>query len=178
LSPADIARPIRRILRPYPSVDVILGRVVDADKAQRTVLADGTTLSYRQLVVATGSAYSYFAHPEWEQFAPGPRTLEHARQIRTRLLKSFELAERSTSAERQRSLMTTVIVGGGPTGVETAGSVAELAQYTLARDFRRINPRLARVILVEAGPRLLASFPPKLARYAMSSSSAWESRLC
>jgi NADH:ubiquinone reductase (H+-translocating) len=167
LSPADIARPIRRILGRYKSVDVLLGRVVEADNARRTVsLMDGTKLAYDRLVVATGSAYSYFGHPEWAALAPGPRTLEQARQIRGRLLTAFELAERTEDPARRDMLMTTVIVGGGPTGVEMAGSVAELARYALARDFRHIDPKLARIILIEAGPRLLSSFPRRLSDYA------------
>ena len=167
LSPADIARPIRRILGRHKSVEVSLGRVVGADKSRRTVsLMDGTTLAYDRLVVATGSTYSYFGHPEWSALAPGPRTLEQARQIRSRLLTAFELAERTEDPARRDMLMTTVIVGGGPTGVEMAGSVAELSRHALARDFRHIDPKLARIVLIEAGPRLLPSFPPALSDYA------------
>jgi NADH dehydrogenase len=167
LSPADIARPIRRILGRYENIDVMLGDVVAVDVTARAVeLADGTRLAYDVLVLATGSEYSYFSHPEWAARAPGPRTLEEARRIRTRLLMAFERAEMTQDAAKQDALMTTVIVGGGPTGVEMAGSVAELARHTLARDFRRIDPRRARILLIEAGPRILPAFPASLAAYA------------
>jgi NADH dehydrogenase len=167
LSPADIARPIRRILSRYPSVNVIMGEVVGIDRAAHTVaLADGTQLSYARLVVAAGSAYSYFGHDDWAKFAVGPRNLEQARTIRASLLSAFERAEVTTSDAERDVLMTTVVVGGGPTGVEMAGSIAELARHALARDFRHIDPRQARILLIEAGPRLLAAFPEALAAYA------------
>ena len=167
LSPADIARPIRRILGRFTNVDVILGEVRAVDAAQRTVrLADGTEIGYDRLVLATGSDYSYFGHPEWAALAPGPRSLEDARRIRSRLLISFERAEMSRDPAEQELLMTTAIVGGGPTGVEMAGAVAELARHALARDFRRIDPRRARIVLIEAGPRILSAFPQSLSDYA------------
>jgi NADH dehydrogenase len=167
LSPADIARPIRRILGKYRNVDVMLGDVVGIDARSHAVrIGDGSTVAYDRLVIATGSEYSYFAHPEWARFAPGPRTLEDARAIRARVLTAFERAEISRDSAEQDALMTIVIVGGGPTGVEMAGSVAELARHALARDFRRIDPRRARIILVEAGPRILSAFPPSLSDYA------------
>jgi NADH dehydrogenase len=167
LSPADIARPIRRILSRYPSVNVIMGEVVGVDRAAHTVaLADGTQLSYARLVIAAGSAYSYFGHDDWAKFAVGPRNLEQARTIRANLLGAFERAEVTPSDAERDVLMTTVVVGGGPTGVEMAGSIAELARHALARDFRHIDPRQARILLVEAGPRLLAAFPETLAAYA------------
>ena len=167
LSPADIARPIRRILSRCKNVDVVLGTVAAVDTAARRVrLSNGTELSYDKLVVATGSEYSYFGHPEWAEFAPGPRSLEDARRIRARLLTAFERAEASRDPVQQDALMTTVIVGGGPTGVEMAGSVAELAGHALARDFRTIDPRRAKIILIEAGPRILSAFPEKLSDYA------------
>ena len=167
LSPADIARPIRRILGRHKNIEVVLGTVTGVDTAARRVrLGNGTELPYDKLVVATGSDYSYFGHPEWAEFAPGPRSLEDARRIRARLLTAFERAEASPDAARQDALMTTVIVGGGPTGVEMAGSVAELARHALARDFRIIDPRRAKIILIEAGPRILSGFPEKLSDYA------------
>ena len=167
LSPADIARPIRRILGRFTNVDVILGEVRAVDAAQRTVrFADGTEIGYDRLVLATGSDYSYFGHPEWAALAPGPRSLEDARRIRSRLLISFERAEMARGPAEQQLLMTTAIVGGGPTGVEMAGAVAELARYALARDFRRIDPRRARIVLIEAGPRILSAFPLSLSDYA------------
>jgi NADH dehydrogenase len=167
LSPADIARPIRRILGSYENIRILLGQVTGIDAAGRTVrLADGSAIPYDRLVIATGSEYSYFGHPEWSRFALGPRTLEEARTIRGQLLTAFERAEMAPTREEQDRLMTTVVVGGGPTGVEMAGSVAELARHALARDFRRIDPRRARILLVEAGPRLLPAFPEALASYA------------
>jgi len=167
LSPADIARPIRRILGKYPNIDVVLGEAVGVDAAAHTLrLADGSALGYDRLVVATGSDYSYFGHPEWAREAPGPRTLEDARRIRARLLTAFERAESAQDAGEREVLMTTVIVGGGPTGVEMAGSVAELTRHALARDFHHIYPRRAPVILIEAGARILSSFPASLSNYA------------
>jgi len=167
LSPADIARPIRRIVGRYRNIEVVLGEVVGVDTAARNVrLADGGTIPYDRLVIATGSEYSYFAHPEWARLAPGPRTMEDARDIRARILTAFERAEVSTDPAEQDALMTIVVVGGGPTGVEMAGSVAELARHALARDFRRVDPRRARIILVEAGPRILPTFPASLSDYA------------
>src|SRR4051812_28273181 len=130
LSPADIARPIRRILGRYDNVEVVLGEAASIDASAHQVrLADGSALSYDKLVVATGSDYSYFGHPEWAALAPGPRTLEDARKIRARLLTAFERAETMYDAAAQDALMTIVIIGGGPTGVEMAGSVAELTRH-------------------------------------------------
>jgi NADH dehydrogenase len=167
LSPADIARPIRRILGRYQNIEVVLGTVTGIDTAARRVrLGNGSELAYDKLVVATGSDYSYFGHPEWAEFAPGPRSLEDARRIRARLLTAFERAEALRDPAEQDSLMTTVIVGGGPTGVEMAGAVAELVRHALARDFRNIDPRRAKIILIEAGPRILSTFPEKLSDYA------------
>jgi NADH dehydrogenase len=169
LSPADIARPIRRVLGKYRNFEVVLGEVVAVDVETRLVkLANAMTFPYDRLVIATGSKYSYFGHPEWERFAVGPRTLEEARRIRTQLLTAFELAEISQDPTEQERLMTTVIVGGGPTGVEMAGAVAELFRHALARDFRRIDPRRGRILLIEAGPRILPSFPQSLSDYAES----------
>jgi NADH dehydrogenase len=167
LSPADIARPIRRILGKYRNIEVELGEVTGVDQAARIVrLGDGAEIAYDRLVIATGSHYSYFGHPEWAAFAPGPRTLEDARRIRARLLTSFERAEAALDSATQDALMTIVIVGGGPTGVEMAGAVAELTRHALARDFHRIDPRRARIVLIEAGPRLLSGFPESLSDYA------------
>jgi NADH dehydrogenase len=167
LSPADIAEPIRKILRRHRNVDVVLGEVVGVDTANRAVcLADGERLGYDRLVLAPGSRYNYFAHPEWELRAPGLKTIADARRLRSRLLCAFELAERERDPRRQRALLTTVIVGGGPTGVEMAGAIAELARHTLVRDFRHVDPAAARVMLVEAGPRILAAFPEALAAFA------------
>lgn len=167
LSPAEIAQPIRRILRRHRSVSVRMGEVTAVDTARRRVaLADGGSLAYRHLIVATGSVCSYFGNEHWARHAPCPKSIEDARSIRSRLLLAFERAENGGDAVDADALLTTVIVGGGPTGVEMAGAVAELARYTLARDFRRINPRAARVVLVEAAPQLLAGFSEPQARYA------------
>jgi NADH dehydrogenase len=167
LSPADIAEPIRKILRRHRNVDVLLGEVAGVDTANRSVcLADGERLDYDRLVLAPGSRYNYFAHPEWEAWAPGLKTIADARRLRSRLLCAFELAERERDPQRQRALLTTVIVGGGPTGVEMAGAIAELARHALVRDFRHVDPAAARVMLVEAGPRILAAFPEALAAFA------------
>lgn len=167
LAPADIAEPIRRILNRHKNVDVVLGEVVAVDVERRSVhLADGSALPYDRLVLAPGSTHGYFGHEEWGKVAPGLKTIEDARGIRTRLLMAFELAETCRDKERQEQLMTVIVVGGGPTGVELAGAIAELARFTLARDFRHIDPRLAKIFLVEAGPRLLPAFPTTLSDYA------------
>ena len=167
LSPADIARPIRRIIGSSRNIETMLSEVVAIDPATKSIrLSDDRVLPYDSLVLATGSQYSYFGHPEWQRFAEGPRTLDEARRIRARLLTAFEQAEGATDPLERDRLMTIVIVGGGPTGVEMAGAVGELARHSLVRDFRHIDPRAARIILVEAGPRLLPSFPQPLSGYA------------
>ena len=167
LSPADIARPIRRIIGRSRNIETVLGEVVAIDSAAKTVrLLNGNSLPYDTLVLATGSQYSYFGHPEWQRFAEGPRSLDEARRIRARLLTAFERAEAMADPIERDRLMTIVIVGGGPTGVEMAGAVGELARHALARDFRHIDPRAARILLIEAGPRILPSFPQSLSDYA------------
>ncbi len=167
LSPADIAKPIRRMLARYPNISVMLGEVTGVDRdARRVRLAEGGTVAFDHLVIATGSAYSYFGHDEWEKIAPGPRTIEDARRIRARLLRAFERAEICPDPKEQEALLTTVVVGGGPTGVEMAGSVGELARFSFRRDFRHIDPAKARILLVEAGPRVLAGFPEVMSAYA------------
>jgi NADH dehydrogenase len=163
LSPANIATPLRTILRGQPNVQVLLGDVVDIDvHAQRLVLEGGGTLTYDILVVATGVRHQYFGRPEWEPLAPGLKTLEDATEIRRRILTGFEEAERTVDPEQRQAWMTFVIVGGGATGVELAGSIAELAHATMRREFRSIEPGEARILLVEGGDRLLPAFPPKL----------------
>ncbi|MYZ49071.1 NAD(P)/FAD-dependent oxidoreductase [Propylenella binzhouense] len=167
LSPADIAQPVRRILSRYPNIEVLMDEVTGVDWPARTVrLSSGAEIAYDRLVLATGSRYAYFGHDEWSARAPGLKGIEDARRIRARLLQGFELAEACRDPERQRTLTTTVIVGGGPTGVEMAGAVAELCRFALARDFRHVEPRSARVILLEAGPRILPQFPERLSAYA------------
>jgi NADH dehydrogenase len=169
LSPADIAEPIRKMLRRYPSVEVMLDEAVAIDTQARTVtLASGTNVPYGRLVIATGATHSYFGHDDWEGFAPGLKTIEDARRIRSHLLLAFEQAEMSRDPAEQKRLMTIAVIGGGPTGVELAGSIAELARYTLAKDFHRIRAESATVLLLEAGPRLLAAFPEALADYAQA----------
>jgi NADH dehydrogenase len=167
LSPADIARPIRRILGRYKNIDVVLGDVTAIDTSARMLTTSAGPIGpYDTLVVATGSRYSYFGHSDWMAFAKGPRSLEDARTIRTKLLTAFERADSTNDPAERDRLMTVIVVGGGPTGVEMAGAVAELARHALARDFRHIDPRQARILLVEAGPRLLTSFPQSLADFA------------
>ena len=167
LSPADIAEPIRKILSRHANISVVMGEVVAIDPGERLVrLADGPVFRYRRLVLATGSEYNYFGHDDWKRFAPGLKSIDDAREIRSRILRNFEEAETSADPARRRALMTSVVIGGGPTGVEMAGAIAELARWTLARDFRAIDPTTATVLLVEAGPRLLAAFPEDLAGYA------------
>jgi NADH:ubiquinone reductase (H+-translocating) len=169
LSPADIAAPIRGVLARAKNVDVVLAEVIGVDTAIRRVqLADGGYIPFDQLVLATGSIYNYFAHPEWAANAPAPKSISDARTIRARLLRAFEDAESCADPGRRAALLTVVVVGGGPTGVEIAGTVAELARYTLRGDFRRIDPTQARVILIEAGSRLLSAFPSELSSYATS----------
>ena len=167
LSPADIAWPIRHILRGQDNATVLLAEVSGVDTAGRRVLLSGAEpLSYDTLVVATGSIHSYFGHDEWGEFAPGLKRIVDATRIRRSILLAFERAELAhDDAERQR-LLTFVLVGGGATGVEMAGAIAEIARLTLARDFRRIDPRSARIILLEAGPRILPTLAPELSDYA------------
>lgn len=167
LSPADIAEPIRKLLRHFDNIDVIMDEVVGVDAvAKRITLGRGGPLPYDKLVLATGSAYNYFGHEEWSRHAPGLKSIADARAIRARLLNGFEQAETISNPIRQNELMTTVIVGGGPTGVELAGAIAELARWSLARDFRNIDPTTATVHLIEAGPRILPAFPENLSAYA------------
>jgi len=167
LSAPDVAEPIRRILRPYESVQVLLGDVTGIDLASRTIALDhGASLGFDILVLASGASHGYFGHDEWAQHAPGLKTLADARHVRARTLLAFELAERETDPAEQQRLMTMVVVGGGPTGVELAGSLAELSRYTLARDFRNIRPQSARVMLVEAGPRVLPAFSQAASDFA------------
>ena len=167
LSAGDIAAPIRAVLAGKRNVEVHLGEVTEVSLTAKTVtLADGTALAYDFLVLATGARHAYFGHPEWEQLAPGLKSLDDALEIRRRVLLAFEAAELETEPAKQAALLTFVVVGGGPTGVELAGAVAELARYTVARDFRAIDPKRARVVLVEAGDRLLTAFDAKLAQGA------------
>jgi NADH:ubiquinone reductase (H+-translocating) len=170
LSPGDIASPIRWIFRRAANIRVLLGEAQSIDPAQhRVTLADGATLDYDYAIVATGASHAYFGHEEWAPAAPGLKTLEDALEIRKRILLAFERAERETSPVRRQELLTFVLVGGGPTGVELAGTLGEIARQTLRHEFRSIDPRQARIVLVEAGPTILPSFPLKLRDAARSS---------
>lgn len=167
LSPADIAEPVRRSLGRYPNIRAVMAEVDGIDPSTRRVgLKDGEWITYDRLVIATGSEYNYFGKDEWRHYAPGLKTIHEARLIRHRLLEAFERAERIADPLERRRLLTFVIIGGGPTGVEMAGAISELARYMITRDFRMINKNDFEVILVEAGPRILAAFPEKLAAYA------------
>ncbi|MBW3631578.1 MAG: FAD-dependent oxidoreductase, partial [Chloroflexi bacterium] len=168
LSPADIAQPIRSVLRGQPNVEVVLAEVETIDPATKeVVLEDVGRLPYDYLILAAGANHAYFGHDEWEPYAPGLKSLEEALDIRRRILVSFEEAEREPDPERREALMTFVVVGGGPTGVEMAGAIAEIARFSLARDFRHIDTRDAKVILLEASNKLLAAFPERLSRHAL-----------
>jgi NADH dehydrogenase len=169
LSPADIAMPLRSILRGAPRVRVLLAEAQAVDPAARRVTLDSGSLGYDALIVAAGAGHSYFGHEEWEALAPGLKTLEDALEIRRRVLLAFEAAEREEDGAERAALLTFVVVGGGPTGVELAGAFAEIARHAIARDFRAIDPTQARVILLEGGPRVLATFPPDLAAAAARS---------
>lgn len=166
LSPADIAWPVRSILHKQQNVFVLMEEITGVDTRSREVICTAARLSYDFLILATGVRHSYFGRDDWEPYAPGLKQIEDATAIRRRVLLSFERAEATTDAEQQRQLLTFVVVGAGATGVEMAGSLAELAHRALARDFRRVNPRRARILLVEAGPRVLPTFLEEHSRYA------------
>jgi NADH dehydrogenase len=170
LATSEIAWPIRYLLRGRPEVTTLFATVTGVDtKAKRVLLDDGDALPYDTLVLATGARHAYFGHDEWEPFAPGLKTLEDATTLRRRILVAFERAERESDPQRRAALLTFVIVGAGPTGVELAGTIAELAQDTLPPDFRNIDTHKARVVLIEAGPRVLAGFADELSAYAQRS---------
>jgi NADH dehydrogenase len=162
LSPGDIASPIRWILRHQKNVEVFLADVRSVDTARHLLLTDRDPVPYDYLIIATGAAHAYFGHPEWSRRAPGLKTLDDALEIRRRVLLAFEAAERVQDPVEQRRLLTFVIVGGGPTGVELAGALAEIARQTMRDDFRHIDPASARIILLEAGPHVLPTFPESL----------------
>jgi NADH dehydrogenase len=163
LSPAEIGAPIRWILRHARNVRVLLGEVAAVDVARRrVVLSDGPPIDYDYLILAPGARHAYFGHSEWEPFAPGLKTLEDAIAIRRRVLLAFERAERESDPARRDELLTFVMVGGGPTGVELAGTLAEIARHTLRHEFRAIDTARARIVIVEAGPSMLATFPEAL----------------
>ena len=166
LSPGDIAYPVRAILRGQRNARVLLGEVSGVDLAAREVLLFDGRLPYDYLILAAGSNYNYLGHDNWKPRAPGLKTLEDALEIRRRILLAFERAERTLDETARRALLTFVIIGGGPTGVELAGAIAEIAREVMVQDFRAIDPREARIVVVEAGPRILTAFPEDLARKA------------
>ena len=166
LNPSDIAYPIRSVVAHQKNTNVILAEATAVDVERRVVkLVDGE-VAYDYLIIATGATHSYFKHPEWARSAPGLKTIEDALEIRRRVLLAFESAERETDPDRERAWLTFVIVGGGPTGVELAGALSEIARQTMIRDFRRINPSSARVILIEGTDRVLPPYPPDLSKKA------------
>lgn len=167
LSPAEIAAPIRGLLGKYGNVTVLQAAVEGVDRVARKVKTDRGDYDYDYLLLAAGAQHSYFGHNEWEPVAPGLKTLEQATEIRRRVLSAFERAETETSVTQQEALLTFVVVGGGPTGVELAGAIGEVSRFTLAKDYRNIDPTQTRVILVEAGERILPSFSPELSARAM-----------
>ncbi len=166
LNPSDIAYPIRSVVAHQENTNVILGEATAIDVERKIVKLIDSEIVYDYLIVATGATHSYFNHPEWSRTAPGLKTIEDALEIRRRVLMAFEAAERENDPDRQRAWLTFVIVGGGPTGVELAGALSEIARQTMIRDFRRINPSSARVILVEGNDRVLPVYPPDLSAKA------------
>jgi len=167
LSPADIAQPIRMILRHQPNAEVLMDEVVGIDTVKRQVaLKSGAAVDYDYLVLATGATHSYFGHEDWAQAAPGLKTLEDATEIRRRVLLAFELAERQKLEQGWHPPLNFVVIGGGPTGVELAGAISDIAQLYMKRDFRHIDPRKSRVLLVDGGPRILAAYPQDLSAKA------------
>jgi NADH dehydrogenase len=167
LSPADIAAPIRRILSQYKNIRVLLGEVSSVDLVRHAAITDIGEFPFDYLVLCCGATHSYFGHDEWEPYAPGLKTLEQATEIRRRVLTAFEQAEGISDPEERSKFLTFIIVGGGPTGVELAGAIGEMSRFTLAKDFRSINAGSARVILLEAGPRILAAFSESQAARAV-----------
>ncbi|UOK72424.1 NAD(P)/FAD-dependent oxidoreductase [Ancylobacter polymorphus] len=166
LSPADIAWPIRHILSRQANITMVMARAEGVDRARRELLTSEGPIRFDFLVLATGATHSYFGQPEWARFAPGLKDIEDATQLRRRILLAFERAEVASAPETRRRLLTFAIIGGGPTGVELAGSIAEISRHALAPDFKRVDPRTARILLIEAGPRLLPALPERLSAHA------------
>ncbi|MDP9169279.1 MAG: NAD(P)/FAD-dependent oxidoreductase [Acidobacteriota bacterium] len=170
LSPGEIASPIRNVLNRQKNARVLLGEVADVDvTAREVVLKDAARIPYDTLIVATGATHHYFGHPEWAAFAPGLKTIEDATEIRTRILLAFERAEATTDPAARRALLTFVVVGAGPTGVELAGALGEISRDTLKRDFRSINPAEANIFLIEAADRVLPPYTPAMSKAAEQS---------
>jgi NADH:ubiquinone reductase (H+-translocating) len=172
LSPADVAWPIRHILREQKNATVLMAEVNGIDPVARTVNTNAGPFAFDFLVIATGARNSYFGHHHWAELAPGLKRIEDATRIRRNILSAFEEAELARDDSERKRLLTFVIIGGGPTGVEMAGAIAEIARQTLARDFRRIDPRTARIVLIEAGPRLLPTFSEQHSNYARDALTA------
>lgn len=166
LSPAEIASPVRTVLRRAPNVEVLLGEVVAFDLERRLVRIDGLDLCYDFLIVASGATHAYFGHPEWEHYAPGLKTIEDALEIRRRVLSAFETAEREAFANKSSPALNFVVIGAGPTGVELAGAIADISKRYMEHDFRAIDPARARIILLEGGPRVLPAYPEDLSASA------------
>jgi NADH dehydrogenase len=166
LSPGEIASPLRYILQKYRNTEVLMGQVTDIDPVGRRVILSDGEAPYDDLIVATGATHAYFGHDDWARLAPGLKTIENATAIRSRLLAAFEHAEREPDPEKRSAWLNFVIVGGGPTGVELAGAIGEIANDTLRHDFRHIDPREAQILLIEGEPRVLPSFPPDLSAKA------------
>jgi NADH dehydrogenase len=166
LSPAEIAAPIRTILRDYRNVSVLLGEVVDVDTVNRRVLLEQVSLTYDYLIVAAGATHSYFGHDEWAPLAPGLKGLEDALEIRRRILLAFEMAESQARLSGSHQPLHIAVVGGGPTGVELAGTLAEITRRTLAKDFRYLDPGKTQITIIEGLPRLLPAYTEDLSRYA------------
>ena len=166
LQPSDIAAPIRKILRDQANLTVLMGKVREIDPTTRTVRLSDRSMSYDYLLVAAGAKSDYFGHNEWERHAPGLKTIEDALEIQSRVLLAYEAAERETAPERRREWLTFVVVGAGPTGVELAGALGEIAHRTLARDFRNFDPRETRVVLLDGSPTILGTFSPELCEKA------------
>ena len=164
LSPGDITAPIRWVLRRYRNVEVILAEVTGFDLERRTITAADLQFAYDYLIVAAGASHAYFGHEEWEPFAPGLKTIEDALELRNRVLLAFEVAERQAAGTGKHDPINFVVVGGGPTGVEMAGTLAEITRTALAHDFRLIDPKRTRILLVEGGPRILSAYPEDLSR--------------
>ncbi len=169
LGESDIAAPLRNMLANYNNITVFKGIVERIDVENKTIITDFNTISYDYLILACGVQHHYFGHNEWEEFAPGLKTLAQAKEIRRRVMEAYERAERTTDFVERKKLLTFVIVGGGPTGVELAGSIGEMSRYTLSKFYRNIDPKLTRIFIVEAAPRILGSFSPELASKATRS---------
>jgi NADH dehydrogenase len=168
LSPADIAQPIRSVVRHYPNISVLMDEAIAIDTAARHVsVRSGSMLEYDYLIVATGSTHSYFGHDDWAALAPGLKTIEDATEIRRRVLLAFELAEREMVETGTHVPLNFVVIGGGPTGVELAGAISDIAKLYMAKDFRHIDPRTARVVILEGSPKILGSYPPHLQAKAL-----------